>query len=148
MSDTLKIKTLLCFDFGGKRIGVAVGQSITCTASPLETVSVHKNKPDWGKIKHLIDDWQPDALIVGKPLNMDGTTQKMTQAAGKFIRQLEGRFHLPVFGMDERLSSYEASRRTNNNTALDPVAAQVILESWLAENNDKIVSGAGKFNKE
>ncbi|MBM2829886.1 MAG: Holliday junction resolvase [Gammaproteobacteria bacterium] len=144
----MKIKTLLCFDFGEKRIGVAVGQTITGTATPLETISVHQNKPDWGKIKHLIDDWQPDALIVGTPLNMDGTTQRVTQIAEKFARQLEGRFHLPVFGMDERLSTYEASQRTNNSTALDPVAAQVILESWLAENSDKISSVSNGINKE
>ena len=144
----MKIKTLLCFDFGEKRIGVAVGQTITGTATPLETISVHKNKPDWGKIKHLIDDWRPDALIVGTPLNMNGAAQKITQIAEKFARQLEGRFHLPVFGMDERLSTYEASQRTNNSTALDPIAAQVILESWLAENNEKILPVVNGNNKE
>lgn len=137
----MKIKTLLCFDFGKKRIGVAVGQTITGTASPLETIHVHQNKPDWKNIKRLVDDWKPDALIVGKPINMDGTTQKMTLAAEKFARQLEERFHLPVYGMDERLSTYEAGQRANNSTPLDPVAAQAILESWLSENSDKILSG-------
>jgi len=137
----VKIKTLLCFDFGKKRIGVAVGQTITGTASPLETIHVHQNKPDWKNIKRLVDDWKPDALIVGTPVNMDGTTQKMTHAAEKFARQLEGHFHLPVFGMDERLSTYEAGLRANNGTPLDPVAAQAILESWLSENSGKNLSG-------
>ncbi len=70
MSDTREINTLLCFDFGTKRIGVAVGQSITQTASPLKTVRNKNNKPDWNDIEQLIKEWQPDALIVGVPLNM------------------------------------------------------------------------------
>ncbi len=128
--------TLLCFDFGTKRIGVAVGQSITNTASPLETISVRNNKPDWESIEHLIENWRPDALIVGIPLKMDDTKQDMTRAAEKFSRQLEGRFHLPVYGMDERLSSFEATQRTKYNVPIDPIAAQAILESWLEDNNN------------
>jgi putative Holliday junction resolvase len=99
-------KTLLCFDYGTKRIGVAVGQSITGTASPLDIIHVHNNKPDWKAIAHLIDNWKPDALVVGVPLQMDSKRQDMTIAADKFARQLEGRFHLQVYGIDERLSSF------------------------------------------
>ena len=138
MSDTREINTLLCFDFGTKRIGVAVGQSITQTASPLQTVKNKNNRPDWNHIKLLIDEWQPDALIVGVPLNMIGEIQEMTVASEKFMRQLHGRFHLPVYGADERLSSFEAAQRTGKITDLDPVAAQTILETWFAENRDKI----------
>ena len=129
-------KTLLCFDYGTKRIGVAVGQSITGTASPLDIIHVHNNRPDWKAIAHLIDNWKPDALVVGVPLQMDSKRQDMTIAADKFARQLEGRFHLQVYGIDERLSSFEAEQRTNKKTSLDAVAAQAILETWFAENNN------------
>ncbi len=80
MSDTREINTLLCFDFGTKRIGVAVGQSITKTANPLKTVKNSNNKPDWNDIEQLIKEWQPDALVVGIPLNMMDEVQEMTVA--------------------------------------------------------------------
>lgn len=138
MSDTRKIKILLCFDFGTKRIGVAVGQTVTQTANPLKTVKNKNNRPDWKGIKQLIEEWQPDALIVGVPLNMMGEVQEMTLASEKFMRQLHGRFRLPVYGVDERLSSFEAIQRTGKITDIDPVAAQAILEIWFSENHDKI----------
>jgi len=138
MSDTREIKSLLCFDFGTKRIGVAVGQTITLTATPLHTVRNINNRPDWNKIEKLITEWQPDALVVGLPLNMMDETQEMTIASERFMRQLHGRFHLPVYSIDERLSSFEATQRTSKTTDLDPVAAQIILETWFAENHDKI----------
>ncbi len=134
MSDTHRIKSLLCFDFGSKRIGVAVGQTITQTANPLQTVINKNNSPDWKTIEQLIETWQPDALVVGQPLNMMNEVQEMTIAAEKFMRQLHGRFHLPVYSIDERLSSFEAAQRTGRMTGLDPVAAQAILETWFAEN--------------
>jgi len=132
----VKYTTLLCFDFGSKRIGVAVGQTVTGTASPLLTINSHNNKPDWEKIESVIADWRPDAIIVGIPLTMHGTPQEMTEAAEKFGRQLEGRFHLPIFGMDERLSTFEARERSGDGVALDAIAAQAILESWMYDNRD------------
>lgn len=134
MSDTREIKSLLCFDFGIKRIGVAVGQTVTQTANPLQTVKNKNNRPDWKTIEQLVEEWQPDALVVGQPLNMMDEVQEMTIAAEKFMRQLHGRFHLPVYSVDERLSSFEAAQRTGRTTDLDPVAAQAILETWFAEN--------------
>ena len=89
-------------------------------------------------IEKLIREWLPDAIIVGIPLNMDGTSQAMTEAAAKFARQLEGRFNLPVFGMDERLSTFEAKDRSGFDTGLDSVAAQAILETWLAEHKNEL----------
>ena len=136
MSDTREINTLLCFDFGTRRIGVAVGQSVTRTANPLKTVRNKNNKPDWDDIEQLIKEWQPDALVVGIPLNMMDEVQEMTLASEKFMRQLHGRFHLPVYGIDERLSSFEAKQLTCKTTELDPVAAQAILETWFAENRE------------
>ncbi len=132
------MKTLLCFDYGSKRIGVAVGQTITGTATPLEIINSYNNQPDWEKIQRLINDWQPQALVVGIPINMDGALQEMTEAAERFARQLEGRFHLPVFGVDERLSTFEAKNRSGEETAVDSIAAQAILETWLTENNEQL----------
>lgn len=129
-------ETYLCFDFGEKRIGVAVGQSLTGTASPLETITVKNLKPDWKKISLLIDHWKPDALIVGIPINMDESRQPATDNAEKFVRQLEGRYHLQVITADERLTSYEARKRLKSKSGLDPVAAQIILESWLGDRKN------------
>ena len=129
--------TLLGFDFGARHIGVAVGQTLTGTASPLQTVRVRRHKPDWDTISELVQSWEPDGLVVGLPLNMDGTTQPMTKAANRFRNQLSARYRLPVYITDERLSTREARERLARNNALHlddhPVAAQVILEGWLAE---------------
>jgi len=131
----MRAMTLLAFDFGLKRIGVAVGQTLTGTANPLQTIAVRRDIPDWPAIARLIETWQPNALVVGMPLNMDGTEQQMTRCAKRFGRQLEGRFGLPVHLVDERLSTHEAKTRLSSvgrgEAEADPVAAQVILESWL-----------------
>jgi putative holliday junction resolvase len=129
-------RTLLGFDYGEKRIGVAVGQTLTATATPLTTIPVVNHKPDWTAITDLIETWQPDALIVGIPLTMDDETQLLTRLASRFARQLEGRYHLPVYGVDERLSSHEAQQRIRSSYNVDPVAAQVILETWLGEQRN------------
>lgn len=128
--------TLLGFDYGEKRIGVAVGQTLTATATPLTTVPVTRNQPDWNLISELIADWQPAALVVGIPLTMKDEAQPLTDLAAKFARQLEGRYHLPVYDADERLSSREARERIRSSHDVDPVAAQVILETWLSEHAD------------
>ena len=124
-------RSLICFDYGKKRIGVAIGQTLTATATPLETVLVKRNKPDWDRIGALIGQWAPDALLVGDPLQMDSSRQEMTAAADKFCRQLTGRYKLKVYRVDERLTSYEARQRLKDTRNLDPVAAQIMLESWL-----------------
>jgi putative Holliday junction resolvase len=127
---------LLCFDYGAKRIGVAVGQSLTGTATPLEIVAARRGRPDWNRIAALIAEWRPDALVVGNPLNMDGTRQEATDAADRFARRLEGRFGLPVYREDERLSTVEAKNLLRSTRDLDAVSAQLILESWLAGRAD------------
>lgn len=130
----MKIQTLLCFDYGEKRIGSAVGQTITATATALEIIKVENRKPNWKKIEQLIAEWRPDKLIVGHPFTLDGDRQEMTDAAERFGRQLEGRFQLPVELIAEQLSSYEARRELKSTRDLDAVAARLILESWLNEN--------------
>lgn len=137
-------RTLLGFDYGKRRIGVAVGQELTATAGPLETVNAIAGKPDWEAITRLINDWRADALVVGLPLNMDDSEQEMTRAARRFANQLKGRYHLPVFMIDERLTSVAAEgmlaevpgggKRINagkRRQLVDQLAAQVILTSFF-----------------
>jgi putative Holliday junction resolvase len=132
---------LFGFDFGMKRIGVAVGQTVTKTARPLQTIQANKGVPEWNTLTKLVNKWRPDALIVGIPLNMDGTEQPLTLAAQKFADSLRDRFKLPVYGMDERLTSVEAKAGVFNeggykalkNAEIDSVAAQLILQNWLAQ---------------
>jgi putative holliday junction resolvase len=127
--------TLLCFDYGKKRIGTAVGQTITTTATALEIIKTINNKPDWDSITRLIKEWSPDRLIVGMPMQLDGARQEMTDIAERFSRQLEGRYNIPVEMIEEQLSSYEARRELKSTYDLDAVAARLILETWLSENN-------------
>ncbi len=131
------MRTLLGFDFGLQRIGVAVGQEITGTATALRTVTAIDGRPDWETLSELVQTWRPDALVVGLPLHADGSAADITQAVKRFMRQLEGRFHLPVYGMDERLSSRAAEdlrkqpQQGSTGKAIDAVAARIILQDWL-----------------
>lgn len=138
MSHTL---TLLGFDYGNKRIGIAVGQTLTATATPLVTVSVRRGEPDWNRIDDILREWRPAALVVGDPLNMDGTSQALTEEATAFADRLARRYRLPVHRADERLSSWEAKTRLKDTYNLDPVAAQAILETWLSEHAAELAEG-------
>ena len=139
-------KTLIAFDFGEKRIGSAIGQTVTRTATPLGTIPVRGTKPDWSAIDRLIAAWKPDALVVGLPLNMDGTGQWITTRARRFANRLRERSGLPVHLADERLSTREAWTRLiesgSRRDGPDPVAAQIILEGWFSEN-DQAGTSAG-----
>ncbi|GAB4345893.1 MAG: Holliday junction resolvase RuvX [Gammaproteobacteria bacterium] len=135
-------RTFLGFDYGERRIGVAVGQELTGTASPLTTLHRVGDRIDWKTIEKLIDEWRPDALVVGLPLNMDGSEHEMTAAARRFGRRLHGRFGLPVYEVDERLSSIEAEKALGSEgrggkraakQTVDRIAAQIILQTWLDE---------------
>jgi putative Holliday junction resolvase len=127
--------TVLGFDFGEKRIGIAVGQTVTRTADPLQSIGHQRQQPDWDAITRLIDTWAPNALVVGIPINMDGTEHRLASQVMRFCRQLHGRYHLPVHTFDERLSSFEAEKRLVElrTASTDALAAQVILESWLSQ---------------
>lgn len=144
MADLKKTqRTLLGFDFGTKRIGIAIAQEVTGTASPLTTVTAVKHKPDWDSISKIIKEWQPDLLVVGLPLHMDGTEQPMTQAARRFSNQLNGRYQIPIALMDERLSSNEAESILNERASshskaqIDMISAQLILQSWMSLDKDE-----------
>lgn len=129
----------LGFDFGYKRIGVAVGQEITCSARPLTTLDAKLGVPDWEQVKKLLDQWHPQALIVGLPTCIDDSEQYTTAAAKGFARQLRKRFQLPVHLVDERLTTVEARAqlfaeggyRKIKQSEVDSVAASLILEQWL-----------------
>jgi len=134
VSNTPRI--LLGFDFGTKRIGVAVGQELTRSARALETLKSRDGGPDWAGISRLIEQWQPAALVLGLPLNLDGSDHEITRLARRFGNRLRGRYNLPVYTIDERLSSAEAEallaqQGCFDKEAVDKVAAQVILQSWL-----------------
>jgi len=130
-------ETLLGFDYGTRRIGIAVGQTLTGTARPLTTLPSRHGKPDWEAIGRLIHEWQPDRLVVGLPLHLDGAEQPLTDQARRFGRQLEGRYNLPMEWVDERLSSEEAERElgpAHDKAAVDAQAAAVILRDWLQQH--------------
>jgi putative Holliday junction resolvase len=139
-------RTVLGFDFGTYKIGIAVGQEITGNANALTTITAVQNKPDWNKISKIISEWQPALLIVGLPLDEDGSSQDMTQRARRFGNQLRGRYNLKTIWIDERFSSLAAKsliieqiennpklgkKNTNNCLAEDAIAAQIIVQSWL-----------------
>lgn len=128
------------FDFGTKKIGVAFGQSLLGTAQPLTPVPARDGIPDWDLLEKLVKEWQPQVLVVGLPLNMDGSESELSQRARKFGNRLNARFRLPVQMMDERLTTREArdtlsavhERRKGKLPSLDSTAAVLMLESFLA----------------
>lgn len=132
--------TYLGFDFGTKKIGVAVGQTTTATASPLHTLRAVNQQPNWQGISALIKEWQPAGFVVGISLQADGSDNPVTPRMLKFCRQLEGRFGLPVYPQDETLSTFEAKQLLFDEVSVtatklwevqDQLAAQLILQTWL-----------------
>jgi len=126
--------TLLGFDYGARRIGVAVGQTVTHTASPLASIRVLDREPDWTVLARLVREHDPSVFVVGLPVTADGTNHPLRKPVLSFSKQLQVRYRLPVYLIDERLSSHEASSRVRGGDDLDATAAQVILETWLNEN--------------
>ncbi|HKK13961.1 MAG TPA: Holliday junction resolvase RuvX [Gammaproteobacteria bacterium] len=139
-------KTLLGFDYGYRRIGVAVGQQLTATATGLTTLDARDGRPDWPAVDALVREWAPEAFVVGVPRHRDGSAHAMTRAAERFARQLEGRYRLPVHLEDERLTSREAERllagrpgsprKVQAKAEIDKLAARIILQSWLDSHGD------------
>ena len=132
-------RSLMGFDFGTRSIGIATGQEITGTASPLTSLKANDGIPDWSQLEKLLKEWRPDLLVVGLPLNMDGTEQEMTVRARKFGQRLHGRFGFQVEFKDERLTTTDAKARLFEHggykalgkSRVDAVSAQLILESWM-----------------
>ena len=128
---------ILGFDFGSRRIGIAVGQTLTGSATPLITVNNTQDETLWQQIGKLIKEWRPNQLVVGLPTYADGSDNAVTPKARRFGQQLQQRFQLPVQWVDERLSSSEAARRlgvkVKHKADIDKIAAQVIVESWISQ---------------
>ena len=141
--------TVLGFDVGSRRIGVAVGSAFGVGGRALAVVDVHAHGPDWVALDRLRKEWRPDGLIVGDPMTLDGGDQPIRTRAHAFARELQARYDLPVVLVDERSSSIEAAqrfasdraqgrKRRRDAEALDAVAAAIIVERWLAAPNDAI----------
>lgn len=131
--------TLLAFDFGTRRIGVAVGEMMLGTARPLTTIAAEANEARFQAIGKLIAEWQPTRLLVGLPLSLEGESHDMTERCRRFARQLEGRFRLPVVMVDERLSSASADEQLRaqgldwreRKAVVDAEAAAILLQDYF-----------------
>lgn len=138
----LKSGTVLAFDYGERRIGVAVGEMQLGIAHPLQTIDAAANEPRFARIAELIEEWRPALLVVGLPLALDGTEHRLSDLARKFSQRLHGRSGLEVRLVDERLTSVEAQRAARESGLdgreakkhLDSLAAKVILEAFFEDN--------------
>ena len=128
-------KTALSFDYGEKRIGIAVGQTLTRSASAIKTIATTNKKIDWNSITILVKEWSPDIFVLGRPSLKSGHEHNLIREIERFSRQLIGRYQLPVEFIDERLSSRAAVNYDQevDRAGLDAVAAKLILETWLQE---------------
>jgi putative Holliday junction resolvase len=145
-------RTVLAFDFGLQRIGVAVGEPELGTAHPLPGIAARTQPGRLTAVERLVKEWKPSMLVVGRPLGEDGAPHEMTRRAERFARQLNGRFRLPVKLVDERYSSAEVESRMraaygsrkaailSRGKALDSHAAQVILEQYLSDPSDGLAA--------
>ena len=145
------ITTVIGFDYGTRRIGVAVGNRISGSARALEVVGNGANGPDWTRVQALLREWRPDALLVGLPLTLDAGEQGNSRAARRFAAELHTRHQLPVLMVDERLSSREAAARfaarraggaarRKHAATLDAIAAEIIVEQWLRDQSGTTAS--------
>ena len=133
-------RLILAFDFGTRRIGVAVGNELLHSARELTPLPARDGIPDWNVVTRLIEEWQPDLFVVGLPLNMDGTESLMSTRARKFGNRLHGRYGKPCEMVDERGSTQEAKRIAHTaghrgnyrEESVDGIAAVLILEGWFA----------------
>lgn len=134
-----KVQSVMAFDYGLRNVGVAMGNCALNTSQGIGVIKARDGVPNWDNIASLLKEWQPDLVVVGLPLNMDGTESEMSHRATKFSRQLEGRFGVKVALIDERLSSREAKlqareaghRGDYNSDPIDALAAEIILQDWL-----------------
>jgi len=139
----MNITNVLGFDYGRKRIGIATGQTISCSATPCKTINQVDGNPDWAAIAEEIQQWKPQALIVGMPYHTDGSENRMTARVRQFCYELGKRFRLPVYEIDEALSSRQAEQTLkldmkigqHNKHEIDRMAAAIIVQRWLDQNS-------------
>jgi len=138
----------MAFDYGLRQIGAAVGNTELGTTRSLHVLKAREGVPNWSEVEALVQEWQPDILVVGEPLNMDGSASELSRRAHKFARRLEGRLGLRVTLVDERLSSFEAKqisrerghRGDYQREPVDSLAAELILKTWLAAEGGRETS--------
>ena len=138
----LDTKVILAFDFGLKHIGVAIGQEITNTAQTFFSLDAKNGEPDWSQLDLLVKEWNPKLMVVGNPLNMDGSDSEIKKDSDKFSDLINKRYNIPVELMDERLTTREAKARLKSEEGsfissgkdTHQIAAQIILENWFSEN--------------
>lgn len=142
MEEAKNPNRFLAFDYGEKRIGVATGNRLTASTQALSVINCKADQPNWEQVQAIIKEWQAEAFVVGLPLNMDDTEQEITQKAKKFGNRLHGRFGLPIFFHDERLSSvevkeylFEMGGYKKVTQEIDAYAAELILKSFFEENS-------------
>lgn len=142
MPDSNMPQTVIAFDYGLRQIGVAHGQTLTCSAEGISIIKASDGVPNWDQVEKLLQEWRPNLLLVGLPINMDGSESELSRLARKFARRLHGRFNLDVLMVDERLTSQEAKSSLRDAsiegesgrvdlTKIDHFAAALILQSWL-----------------
>ena len=128
---------IVAFDFGTKKIGVAVGQTETFTSSPLQIIYNDQEKNNWNEISILIEEWNPDLILVGKPLNMDGTESYIMKKVDKFLNKLEKISKVQCEYVDERLTTFEAKEMLGENKVddVDAHAAKILIDNWFDRSN-------------
>ena len=127
--------TVMAFDFGTRRIGVAVGSTLTCLGHPIKTIAEPSSEATFRVIEGLLKEWQPNRLVVGLPCHPDGTQHEMSAKARRFGNQLHGRFHLPVDWVDERYTSAVLEGNPDMRDNLDAESAALMLEQYFLEKN-------------
>ena len=132
--------TVMSFDFGTRRVGVAVGNSMTQSGQALKTIAAPSNDALFQAIESLLKEWQPDQIVVGRPVHPDGASHEMTTKATRFGNQLHGRFYLPVHWVDERYTSVVLESNSEMHDNLDAHSAVLILEQYFAEQATKSLS--------
>ena len=127
---------IVSFDFGIKKIGVAVGQTKTRTSSPLEIIFNKNNKINWNSIQSIVEEWRPELILVGKPLNMDGTDSEIMKKVDAFYKKLESLYDAKFEYVDERLTTFEARDilKENNVETVDANAAKILIDNWFNKN--------------
>jgi len=125
---------VIAIDYGEKKIGLAVGNTKTMTSSPISIVKKAKTGFNWDELKEKIMEWEPNRIIIGKPLNMDGTRSDFMEKVERFAKKLRSRIDIEIEFFDERLTSFEARQLDEDSEMIDDVAAKIILDSWL--NNE------------
>ena len=127
---------IVAFDFGEKKIGVAVGQTSTNSSSPLKVIFNKHDKVNWNEINALLEEWKPELILIGKPLNMDGTDSEVMKKVDKFYKHLESLYDANYEYIDERLTTFEAREilKENKIDAVDASAAKILIDNWFELN--------------